>query len=252
MQFSHSRARRSYGFASGEAYLSDLTLAFLEDTNQYAANYTLAGRLLPPSANPDGGALLSFLQTTSAASNDISDDLNLKVRGPGYLRWGREAGCKFLFNKPDPLENEAWPSSYTCMDTADYGCTPDNRMSALCNLKDWNAVSSQSYSCCRESECPNGGSRCHSNSMYPSLPSEMRYFGVSSIKGGYSDSMDYAPVQVGYWNCQDIKPSSSKTQYSEGNTSLDFSKVFDALQLDLQKFGGVRTRWTARSNVCRA
>ena len=102
MQFSHSRARRSYGFASGEAYLSDLTLAFLEDTNQYAANYTLAGRLLAPSANPDGGALLSFLQTTSAASNDISDDLNLKVRGPGYLRWGREAGCKFLFNKPDP------------------------------------------------------------------------------------------------------------------------------------------------------
>ena len=41
----------SYGSLTGESYLSDLTLAFLEDTGFYQPEYDEAGRLLPPAAN---------------------------------------------------------------------------------------------------------------------------------------------------------------------------------------------------------
>jgi hypothetical protein len=33
----------AYGFSSGESYLSDLTLAFVEDRGQLIANYSAAG-----------------------------------------------------------------------------------------------------------------------------------------------------------------------------------------------------------------
>jgi hypothetical protein len=44
----------SYGSSSGEVYLSDATLAFLEDTGQYIANYSMAGRLADFTTAPVG------------------------------------------------------------------------------------------------------------------------------------------------------------------------------------------------------
>ena len=37
----------SYGSGSGQIYISDLTLAFLEDTGQYIPNYLMAGPIMP-------------------------------------------------------------------------------------------------------------------------------------------------------------------------------------------------------------
>ena len=50
-------------------------------------------------------------------------------RSPGYLRWGRDAGCGLFTKKTFEL-----PPTYTCETHKASGCTPDNRMAAVCNL----------------------------------------------------------------------------------------------------------------------
>jgi len=65
--------------------------------------------------------------------------------------------------------------------------------------------------------------------------------------GGYNDAMDYAPVQVGYWNCQYPRPSDNATT----GTATEYGGVAQAaayfgLTADLSSFGG-----QARCASCR-
>lgn len=176
----------SYGTGSGEVFLSDLTVAFLEDTNQYRANYSLAGPLVGRSVTEEIEGGLSFVDptTTPAADDDeVSDDdddnagassalfasssndavssssgglfgpflggpvrdssVTPIVRPPGALRWGKGEGCSFVTGSPTQ-----WSERYQCSRQGDFGCSPDNRMSAVCVIHDdWSLPSSRVASC---------------------------------------------------------------------------------------------------------
>ena len=89
-------------------------------------------------------------------SGVTTDTIGAVVRSPGYLRWGRFEGCDFVTGSP-----VTWPSSYTC--SAPEGataasCTPDNRMSARCNVVEWGDGAGQSaaagqFSCVGNDAC---------------------------------------------------------------------------------------------------
>jgi hypothetical protein len=55
-----------------------------------------------------------------------------------------------------------------------------------------------------------------------------RYFSDSRT-GGWSDAMDYAPVQLGYWNCQDSAPSSAAHLASEssGSGAINYTRIVE-------------------------
>ena len=224
----------SYGSGSGEQYLSDITLAYLEDSghfiasrnyftgdqftpnnNVYLDNYTYAkgGRLLEATgAGISKGSITAIAEFFGwAESRDVGV---AKIRSPGHLRWGSKRGCDFFEKRPQI----SWDSTYICESSTDAGCTGDNRMSARCSIKQW-SVSSQ-FSCLRSGNCPT------SNTETPDLPLEYRYLDEHANNGGYNNAMDYVPVRVGYSNCLDKKPLTSGSQGVAGNASIDFSGLF--------------------------
>ena len=124
----------SYGARSGEIYLSDITLAFLEDSRHYVANYSAAGRLVAGSANHVTRTNSFFASAEREASAVELGDA--KEHGPGYVLWGREAGCDFV-QQPPSTWNTALQDKYLCTDNRASGCTPDYRVSAVCSLYDY-------------------------------------------------------------------------------------------------------------------
>ena len=96
----------SYGSGSGESFISDLTLALLEDTGHYVANYSAAGRFLPSTAQEEAAIAESFF---TADSDPEQVDDPTPPRSPGALRFGRGAGCDFVLGNP-----REWPSTYLC------------------------------------------------------------------------------------------------------------------------------------------
>ena len=163
----------SYGANMGQSYVSDLTLAFLEDTNQYWANKTEDSTNCPmlsgttPLCYNNAGALLKFLNSSSnqfvadpfdtiqgpsfAATKD-ANWVDPPMSPPGALRWGAGVGCSFVDNAPAD-----WPAAYKCYDAKTgaltfpagkgYGCTPDKRMSARCVVSAAYFQESQDASC---------------------------------------------------------------------------------------------------------
>ncbi|RYY35096.1 hypothetical protein EON62_02770, partial [archaeon] len=113
----------SYGSGSGQVYVSDLTFAYLEDTNHYIANYSMGGKLTPDQVDEFRSSDLSFLRTSDAPSTYTPPP----PHSPGALTWGRGEGCAFAQGHA-----KNWPAKYVCAQNQDYGCTPDNRMSAVC------------------------------------------------------------------------------------------------------------------------
>lgn len=89
----------SYGSMTGEAYVSDITLAFLEDTNQYIANYTNAGRFVESQESEVKMSSFSFLQ------GEPEYETPAAPRSNGYIRWGRDAGCDFVNARPVAWED---------------------------------------------------------------------------------------------------------------------------------------------------
>jgi hypothetical protein len=89
----------------GESYLSDLSLAFIEDMGFYVANYSFAGRMADVSdiaaapVVPTTSILVSATRPEEALLS--SDDVEFT---PGFLRWGRLAGCDFCQGSP-----KNWP-----------------------------------------------------------------------------------------------------------------------------------------------
>eukprot|EP00501_MAST-03F_sp_TOSAG23-6_P000289 GSMAST32.ASY1.ANO1.296.1 assembled CDS len=221
----------SYGSGTGEPYLSDITLAWFEDTRQYIVR-----------KDKNGNFAVEKNADSSLFSSDTKTGVETaRIRTPGYLRWGRHQGCTFV-NSNNPVED--WSSEYVCKDLSDpnaTGCTSDNRMSARCNVFRW---PNGDFQAPENFSSPGGSSptaplKIYRNPDHPALPSWYRYYGSGDSVGGFSDSMDYVPVRVGYWNCQDEKPSSTSNKLmSAPNVKMDFSKLFSTLSTDIEKFGG--------------
>eukprot|EP01138_Halocafeteria_seosinensis_P015490 gb/GECG01015808.1/.p1 GENE.gb/GECG01015808.1/~~gb/GECG01015808.1/.p1 ORF type:complete len:1184 (+),score=129.88 gb/GECG01015808.1/:1-3552(+) len=241
----------SYGSASGEVYISDLTLAFLEDTNQYIVNYTRGGLFVESPQVPFTLGGPSFLFAGTLKREEPPEPLS-----PGALTWGRGEGCSFL--------NESardWPDRYRCSKHQEYGCTPDNKDSGVCTLKTgWTL--NKKFSC-GEFDVGTGqhicqkvdDSNCESGDCV--LPEMYRYFTQGEVAdafsnvdvdtsgievdqlGGFSSSMDYVPIQVRFWNCRDQKAATngSSRDGSEGG-GLDISQFTGGILGDMSRFGG--------------
>jgi hypothetical protein len=138
----------AYGLLSSEPYLSDVTIAYLEDSGHY-----LGGRTYDAGCGRYGGTNNCYNYTWNfggrfmeATATDISDSLFQSLfggsdtfdesvvvqRSLGYLRWGRHQGCDFFEESPN-----TWSSRYVCTSNLEGGCTADNRMSARCYTKSW-------------------------------------------------------------------------------------------------------------------
>jgi hypothetical protein len=126
----------SYGTNTGQTYISDLTLAFLEDTNMYVVDYSMAGSIVSPSTDDVS------IAGTPTQMIDVSDSAAYKppeVLPPGAIRWGYGEGCKFLNSPP----STGILAPYTCDVAQDYLCTADNKMSAVCSIRtDWSVSTS--------------------------------------------------------------------------------------------------------------
>jgi len=240
----------AYGLLSSEPYLSDVTLAYLEDSGHYLVNrtyatgcdrygttgctnhtYSMGGRFMEATATDFSQSFLSAL----FAGSDSFDESLVVTRTLGFLRWGRLQGCDFFMQSPD-----SWTSHYTCTNNLETGCTADNRMSARCSVKSWGSGGSTVSNpiSCIASSSSNCGSQ-NTNAQTPELPNWARYTSkVSTGQGGYSDSFDFAPVRLGYWNCLDSKPTTTERFVNGNNTNNFDSDTFTALSNELELFGG--------------
>eukprot|EP01138_Halocafeteria_seosinensis_P001181 gb/GECG01001208.1/.p1 GENE.gb/GECG01001208.1/~~gb/GECG01001208.1/.p1 ORF type:complete len:1178 (+),score=114.14 gb/GECG01001208.1/:1-3534(+) len=239
----------SYGSSSGEVYISDLTLAFLADTNQYVVDFSRGGLLVEPTEVTFKLGGPSFLSAGSLKQETPPEPLS-----PGALTWGRGEGCAFLTESA-----RKWSSQYRCEKHQEYGCTADNKNSAVCTLKTgWEIPrkfscgeydqGSEGYVCdtvegCSSSTCP--------------LPEMFQYFKKDELKeafsnvevdtsnidlerlGGFSSSMDHVPIRVRFWNCRDQKAATNgSSRDGEEGGGLDISDFTGGILADMDRFGG--------------
>ncbi|KAA0172575.1 hypothetical protein FNF27_05929 [Cafeteria roenbergensis] len=219
----------SYGMSSGDAYVSDLTVAMLEDTGHYLV--------------PDYSKFTGTLYQESAAL--VTTDVTLTSGytpppfTPGALRWGRSGGCGFVLGDP----RKEWDPALFCLKANQLGCTPDNRMSAICVLRSGAGVDTQ-YSCGFRHEdggCsagPTQSAGCDSGGQNCALPVEQQHFTAAEISdafsgssaqgattvdrvGGHSAAMDFVPVRVGYWSCLSSWPSVNDSGRSVADPGSD-------------------------------
>jgi len=235
----------SYGSSVGEVYVSDFTLAFLDETLLYSVNYTAAGgRLVVPEAADFTIKTFDFLRAVDSQSEDRYDPP--APRSPGYPRWGRGQGCAFVHSSPNQ-----WNTRYTCREHQEYGCSPDNRETGVCVLNSGISVPPANDYTCEGKRGP-----CEKGPADGTLPSMYRYFTDSqatdafasfsgsfsgATTGGFSSSLDYAPVRLGYWNCQDLRGQAGNASRGgeEGVDSSLTSGLFGSSVEDEQKlFGG--------------
>jgi hypothetical protein len=95
--------------------------------DQYIANYSNAGRLEQASADTDEG---SDLVATDFLRWNVYTEVPAAALSPGYVRFGRQEGCAFVEGNA-----REWSERYLCSKNNDYGCSFDNRMSAVCTLR---------------------------------------------------------------------------------------------------------------------
>lgn len=221
----------------------------------------MGGKLTPDDADDFAVSGLTFLQARDAPSTyTVPTPL-----GPGALSWGRREGCSFVNGHP-----RSWPSRYTCSKNQDYGCTPDNRMAAVCVIKsDYTREATcagqylpqnanTSALACGLANSPCTGQGCN-------IPQPLRFFtsgsaaraaaGVSDSSltvselttGGFSAAMDYVPLQVGYWACNTNNPVGNVSAGVDGVDSgfSNFQNLFGSRD-DISVFGG-----QARCPQCR-
>ncbi len=238
----------SYGAGSGQTYISDLTLGFLDDTNQYVVNYAMGGQLPGVMTTDESAALFS-----AQAGSQLEPASSLS---PGALRWGQFEGCGFINSPP----RVSWPEEYLCQTKNTYTCTPDHRMSAVCMMSTWTTVPSNP-SCGRfvqynsTFQPPATGPLCEVTNDSPVLngiPSYMQFYpddaaaatamgagATAARSGGINDAMDFAPVPVGYWNCMYATPSDNSTTSSASEYGALKSIVESfGKAADMNEFGG--------------
>ncbi|KAK3243697.1 hypothetical protein CYMTET_46666 [Cymbomonas tetramitiformis] len=241
----------SYGTATGEPYISDLTLAFLEDTGYYLANYSMGGRFVEPTTStPQNSDLGILFDLASATEGYLEDYTPPQERNPGALRWGRKEGCGFVKEKASAWGTVSFESKnhdymrYTCTEEEmdgdrKYGCSYDNRMSAVCNLQEYNTDNpADSMRTCHINK--DGQKECASNTEpNGEVPEEFNMPGNSGTRAGYSSSLDYVPTRIGYWNCLDDEEDTGETSMTEdGGQSLSWGSSFTGAGEDSSSFGG--------------
>ena len=220
----------SYGTLSGEAYVSDLSLAFLEDTGHYLANYTAAGRIGNPSTEEFVDLAQSIFSSSKrpARQEELED---VKERGPGYLRFGREEGCSFFENR-----TRTWPVKYLCSTNGAGKCSADNRMSSFCRLYTYGEQFPVRANSEKKITCTRGVAAGSSNpppatcgsvgntDSYPSLPETYKFFaGAKEAFGGWNSAMD----------CENL---TSLYAYTRNVSNSD--RAFLSLSLSLSTFCG--------------
>lgn len=238
----------SYGSGSGQVFLSDLTLAFLEDTGQYIADYSRAGPIVNASLLTDDMrqlGSLAFLTTTGASSAGYVPP---PPPPPGLQRYGAGQGCAFLTVAPA----QSFSPAYACRQQKEYTCTPDNRMSAVCVVQNTWSIPGGDQFCGGYSQGNGGGSACWTNAGQANIASFERFFasdaaaaaatGVAGASaattGGYNNANDYVPVPVGFWNCMYPSASANGTGGGEsGNLLNKVSSLFGSAA-DMSSFGG--------------
>ena len=234
----------SYGAGSGEPYVSDLTLAFLEDSGIYAANYSAVRPLIVPTADDLKKNKLQFLQQEGHAIEGYTPP----ARSPGALRWGKGEGCAFVFGSVAQWGDQARPlgegyQRYTCDGNPEtmYGCTADNKMSAVCSVETFRPDNpamrgaSGKRSCnidpfTRQETC------VASDRGAAYLPSAFGYFGDPS-KGSFGAAMDFVPFRAGYWNCQE-KQMKADNDMGEGRTGFGLNRLAGDTEANMKLFGG--------------
>jgi hypothetical protein len=250
----------SYGSNSGQVYISDLTLGYLEDTGHYIVNYSMAGPIVAPTFDEavSLGTTETFLDETGAP---------FVAPAPlpaGIPRWGYQGGCDFLGYNGLPRNTMKHP--YICSQNNAYMCTADNRMSAVCVIQNtWNTLPEKNswgrYVQQQGSGSEYGaqpfttGSPGNNNELPPFFqffPTDAAAAAASKVDtatasktGGYNDAMDYLPVPVGYWNCMFPQQSSNSTASGTG-FSLSSVSSFFGRSSDMAQFGG-----QARCPTCR-
>lgn len=236
----------AYGSGSGQIYLSDLTLAFLEDTGHYVADYSKAGYIVSPAYDSYSGAGVALKDATNKATNYVPPP----PLAPGAPRWGYKGGCSFLEGNPRSVA--PWTTQLTCAVNNDYGCTNDNRMSAVCVVKStWTSVDA----------APNCGvysgntATCTSvaGDVAGKIPSWARPYATDAAAvaasgeatataastGGYNDALDWLPIQTGWSNCAFSAPASNVTQSSSYVSTLSsLASQFTSGSADMTKMGG--------------
>ena len=250
----------SYGANSGQVYISDLTLGYLEDTGHYLVDYSKAGAIVAPSYDDSGIAGLPSTFPDGATGNTYVAPPALRR---GIPRWGYQAGCTFLGYSGLPRNTMGFP--YTCTQDKAYMCTSDNRMSAVCVVQStWNSLPLQgSHGAYLQSDtAPNGPQPMTTGTTSGntnSLPSFFQWYpsdsaagaalgatGSAATTGGYNDAMDYIPVPVGYWNCMFQQQSGNSSASPEGGFSISSITSKFGSSTDMAKFGG-----QARCPSCR-
>lgn len=246
----------SYGTLSGQVYVSDMTLGYLEDTGQYIANYTMAGPIIKVGDSEYAEMIRNATSHTETGDGDGSDVYQPPDPPPlGAPTWGYKAGCDFLNGNP----KEKWPKEYLCNKHLEYACTPDNRMSSVCIVRgDYHSSKlpvESNPTCGRLATHPvyttQYVAQCDTtNDAGGQIPSYMRYFATddeasqaadepatAATTGGYNNAMDYLPLQVGYWNCMYSNPSDGAVR-TQGDMSMDDISQFFGSEDDMDTYGG--------------
>lgn len=85
--------------------------------------------------------------------------------------------------------------------------------------------------------CNNVNTACSSVSGCP-LPAMYQYF-KDPGQGGWSDAMDFAPVQLGYWNCQDAAPSAASLNAlaESAGAPINYTRIVEQSK-ETKLFGG--------------
>eukprot|EP00750_Incisomonas_marina_P009967 INCI16199.4.p1 GENE.INCI16199.4~~INCI16199.4.p1 ORF type:complete len:841 (-),score=159.48 INCI16199.4:3548-6070(-) len=213
----------SYGVGSGEPYISDITLMFFNDTNQYLVNLPNGTRRIYPATeldSADASGFNAFFASTSGL--DGAANITNRTFSQGFQRWGRNGGCDFV-NKPPSLDT--WGAQYFCTDPDSRGCTGDRRMSGICYLVEYSSSGSSAGSVyyTRSLTSPSDTDSVN-NPNTPRLPTQYQYlapFGLTDY-GGYNDAMDFAPIRYGTFSCLSERPEfadlaqlASESQYVE-------------------------------------
>ena len=151
------------------------------------------------------GCVATLPQAASTGADDVADHtIDSEEFTPGFLRWGRLAGCDFCFGNP-----KNWPEEYLCNEDNTAGCTPDHRMSARCSLNNWGGYADNPQVASPVLyEPPLVGNswqartpaQIGSVTYAGNLPDTFNYLNdldpADGVTGGYSDANEFAPVMV--------------------------------------------------------
>lgn len=208
------------GAGVGEPYLSDITLAFLEDTGQYMVDYKAATSFTADFFDADrSDSSASFV--AAALAKGVAKQLYTppSPQLPATARWGRGAGCSFVSGA---AAHSDWSDMYQCTAQAAgvQGCSYDGRYIAECGIHtNLETPSNGRYtcgfwtglgmSCVAETNPACSGGTCRIPPMFRPYATDAEaqlaarsQAATSASTGGASYALDFVPTRANVWACQ--------------------------------------------------